>query len=210
MRARLGGIVLWVAALGGAGGCGGAETAGGGGGGDGSSTAATGTAGVGEIWTGTLTGSAVGPFVCISGTDGFYDELGTVKLSVPAPGLIALFGGSATEFAGTFSNVETAHENSGGPGCAPQPSVTSNMTAETDVTIKTVGSQVQVLSTTVLVPAHFRTSDSDENLDSKELYLTPENEEAVTASKITGFWFASEGANDFAGNCGGTYELIKQ
>lgn len=103
-----------------------------------------------------------------------------------------------------------AHENSGGAGCAPQPSVEDTTTPETQVEITTVGSQVQVVSTTVLVPAHFKTSDTEEeNLDSKEIYLTPESEAAITATKVTGSWFASEGDNDFAGSCGGTYELVK-
>jgi len=143
-------------------------------------------AGEAETWTGTLTGIARGPFVCLSGTDGWYEESGTITLHVPAPGLAALLGSASTvDLTGSFAGTETAHEASG-TGCAAPPSVVSTSLSTTAVAVRKVGAQLQLHSAdTVLVPAYFKKTTGFERLDAKRLYLTSTS---VGASQVTGTW----------------------
>src|SRR5512146_802461 len=105
-------------------GCGG----GGGGGGGGAS----------ETWSGTFSGTALGPFICLAGTDGWYDESASVTFDVGGTLSTRLQASGTADFAGTFSGAETAHEASG-TGCAPPPSVSSTSLGATAVNVHKVG-----------------------------------------------------------------------
>jgi len=119
-----------------------------------------------ETWTGQLTGTALGAFVCISGTDGWYDESSQLSLVAPSPGLVSLMNTAQypTNLNGTFSNTETAHENSGF-ACAPQPSVVSTTTPSTAVSIRALQNQLMVTAGSILIPAHFRYSTTWDAFD---------------------------------------------
>jgi hypothetical protein len=159
-----------------------------------------------ETWTGQLTGTAVGAFVCISGTDASYSESAAVAIEVPGPGLVALLASQDTaRFSGTFSNAETAHEASGS-GCAPRPSVANTTTPETAVAIKKVQDQLQLSAATVLIPAHFRYSvDRSDGLDATQLFLTAGS---TSADQVTGSWFAKGNLNT-AVDLAGTFRLTR-
>lgn len=143
---------------------------------------------LGEEWTGRLTGKAVSSFICLDGTDGYYNEEATIRLTVPVPGMSALLDNlEVEELGGTFSNVETGVE-AVGFGCAPPPSVFSSVTGETSVRATVVGfSQIQVGSDSVLIPAIFRLPAGSHSLNSKLIMLDIEN---AADTIITGSWNA--------------------
>src|SRR6266478_605439 len=105
-----------------------------------------GSQGGSETWSGELTGTALGAFICISGTDASYDEISQLSVIAPSPGLVSLIGAAyAANLNGTFSNTETAHEASGF-ACAPPPSVASTTTSSTAVSVRALQNQLTVTS----------------------------------------------------------------
>jgi len=161
-----------------------------------------------ETWTGQLTGTALGAFVCISGTDGWYDESSQLSLVAPSPGLVSLMNTAQypTNLNGTFSNTETAHENSGF-ACAPQPSVVSTTTPSTAVSIRALQNQLMVTAGSILIPAHFRYSTTWDAFDTARLLLVPRQ---IGPTTITGDWQATRPAgSSSAVVLSGTFTLTR-
>ncbi|MBI4399909.1 D-alanyl-D-alanine carboxypeptidase family protein [Candidatus Micrarchaeota archaeon] len=161
-----------------------------------------------EVWSGKLTGNAVGSAFCVAGSDSYYVETGTLKLMVPSPGMEAAMNTyKVTEFKGTFSNIETGTE-ANGVGCAEPPSVSSTVTDTTNVQIRIVQTQIQISSDTVLIPARFSYSGiGAEALNSKAIYLDPTS---ITDTTITGTWSASVSDSDSVVFVGGEFLLEKE
>lgn len=157
-----------------------------------------------EKWSGQLIGRAVGAFICLNGEDSYYVENGTLSFTVPAPGMVAAMNtAQVTEFDGLFSNTEKGVEAKG-TGCAPAPSVTSTTVAGVLVNIHIAQKQIQVNSTTILMPAHIRySSNAADILDSRKILLNSEN---ITSTSITGTWKA-DGPGGI--DAGGKFVLTK-
>ncbi len=164
--------------------------------------------GSGETWSGQLDGTAVGAFICLTGTDGWYGESSQLSLSAPSPGLVSLMSSAqiATSLTGTFSNAETAHEASGF-GCAPPPSVVNSSTPSTSASIKALQNQLTVTAGSVLIPAHFQYSSTQSDaLDTTRLLLSPTQ---IGSDVISGTWQAFPASSSSAVVCLGTFTLTR-
>jgi len=166
-----------------------------------------GSQGGSETWSGQLTGTALGAFICISGTDASYDEISQLSVVAPSPGLVSLIGAAyAANLDGTFSNSETAHEASGF-ACAPPPSVASTTTSSTAVSVRALQNQLTVTAGGVLIPAHFRYSSTQTDvLDSTRLLLDASQ---IGPTAISGNWQGIASSSSSAVVLYGTFTLTK-
>jgi hypothetical protein len=147
----------------------------------------SGSTGSGETWKGTFTATAAGAIVCQGGTEPTYNESGSLTFTVPAPGLEFALGNNDTgHFTGTYANIETAKPGEGAH-CPPSPVVTSTTTAAMPVAVNQVSSQLRVVGTTVLIPAHFQYASSQDAIDGTELVLRPQS---LGEASSNGTWSA--------------------
>ncbi len=162
--------------------------------------------GQGETWTGTLTGTAVASAVCVDGTDSYYNERATFTLQIPAPGMDAAMNTyEVTEGTGTYSGTESGVE-ANGLGCATPPSVTSGTVGPAPVQVRIVQTQIQLNSSTILMPARFNYGNNEpDQLNSREILLNPTQ---IGTDLITGEWTAeiSTPATGYV-TAGGTFTL---
>lgn len=163
--------------------------------------------GGGETWTGQLTGTALGAFICLSGTDASYSETTQLSIEAPSPGLVSLMGTAQNpaNLGGTFSNTETAHEASGF-GCAPAPSVASTTTPSTAVSVRALQNQLTVTSSSILIPAHFRYTSTSDALDSTRLLLDATQ---IGPTAISGDWQGIASSTSAAVVLYGTFSLTR-
>jgi len=160
-----------------------------------------------ETWSGELTGTALGAFICISGTDASYGETSQLSVVAPSPGLVSLIGAAyAANLNGTFSNTETAHEASGF-ACAPPPSVASTTTPSMAVSVRALQNQLTVTASGVLIPAHFHYSSTQTDaLDTTRLLLDASQ---IGPTAISGNWQGIASSSSSAVVLYGTFNLTK-
>jgi len=162
-----------------------------------------------ETWSGTFTGTTVGAYVCLDGTDSYYEDEGTFTLEIPAPGMAAAMNTyEVTEGSGTYSLSESGIE-ANGIGCAPPGSVTSGNIGPISVHFRIVQHQIQ-LSDGVLLRGHFDyggevSGNPLDVVDANEILLNPTS---IGSDLITGEWRADSASTDNqAAFAGGTFIL---
>ncbi len=137
-----------------------------------------------ETWSGTFSGGASGPSVCLEGESPHYEMSGSFSFDVPPPGMAAARQRvQAAEYAGTFSLTETGI-NAHGAGCAGS-SVSSNNVQSVPVKVSVNYLGVEISSDSTLMHAQFNTKDGKQSIEAKRIQFSVDDE---TAGSMTGVW----------------------